>query len=88
MVRVGFDNNRMIRIIDGVKVGEEVMMAPPIKESKSEDKDSVQMEEARRRMKARAQEDEVLDQPPPLKAKKRDAATVGIVGTATKETGT
>ena len=71
MVRVGFDNNRMIRIIDGVKVGEEVMMAPPIKESKSEDKDSVQMEEARRRMKARAQEDDALDQPPPLKSKKR-----------------
>jgi hypothetical protein len=77
-------------------------------------------------MKARAQEDDVLDQPPPLKAKKRkpvvkddepsetktlgngetktegngdaktgahqekksDAATVGIVGTVTKETGT
>jgi HlyD family secretion protein len=126
MVRVGFDNNRMIRIIDGVKVGEEVMMAPPIKESKSEDKDSQQMEDARRRMKARAQEDDALDQPPPLKSKKRkpvvkeddptetktpgtgenktevngdvkteahhekkrDAATVGIVGTSTKETGT
>jgi hypothetical protein len=71
MVRVGFDNNRMIRIIDGVKVGEEVMMAPPIKESKSEDKESLQMEEARRRMKARTQEEDALDQPPPLKSKKR-----------------
>jgi HlyD family secretion protein len=87
MVRVGFDNNRMIRIIDGVKVGEEVMMAPPIKESKSEDKDSVQMEEARRRMKARAQEDDVLDQPPPLKSKKRKPVVKEDEHSETKTTG-
>jgi len=39
VVRVGFDNNRMIHVIEGLNVGEEVMMAPPIQESKSEDKD-------------------------------------------------
>ncbi len=36
VVRVGLDNNRMIRIIDGVHAGEEVMLAPPVKEEKSE----------------------------------------------------
>jgi len=31
-VEIGYDNNRMIHIIDGLRPGEEVMMAPPIKE--------------------------------------------------------
>lgn len=36
-VRVGLDNNRMIHIVEGVHVGEEVMLAPPVKEEKSGD---------------------------------------------------
>jgi HlyD family secretion protein len=36
VVRVGLDNNRMIRIIDGVHAGEEVMLAPPVKEEKDD----------------------------------------------------
>ena len=35
-VRVGLDNNRMIHILDGLRAGEEVMLAPPVKEEKSE----------------------------------------------------
>jgi HlyD family secretion protein len=35
-VRVGLDNNRMIQIIEGVKANEEVMLAPPVKEQKSD----------------------------------------------------
>ncbi len=34
IVRVGMDNNRMIHILEGVKEGEEVMLAPPVKEQK------------------------------------------------------
>ena len=33
-VETGLDNNRMIHIVSGVKKGEIVMMAPPVKESK------------------------------------------------------
>lgn len=36
IVRVGMDNNRMIHILEGVRIGEEVMLAPPVKEEKSE----------------------------------------------------
>lgn len=36
IVRVGLDNNRMIHVLEGVRVGEEVMLAPPVKEEKSE----------------------------------------------------
>ena len=36
VVRVGLDNNRMIHILEGVRAGEEVMLAPPMKEEKSE----------------------------------------------------
>ncbi len=39
IVRVGLDNNRMIHILEGVRVGEEVMLAPPVKEQKSEIKE-------------------------------------------------
>ena len=35
-VRVGLDNNRMIHILNGLRAGEEVMLAPPVKEEKSE----------------------------------------------------
>jgi HlyD family secretion protein len=70
-VRVGFDNNRMIHVIEGVNVGDEVMLAPPIKESKSEEKDSRQMQELRRRSKARASDEEEIIQPPAVKTKKR-----------------
>jgi HlyD family secretion protein len=31
-VRVGLDNNRMIHIVEGVRAGEEVMLAPPVKD--------------------------------------------------------
>lgn len=34
IVRVGMDNNRMIHILEGVREGEEVMLAPPVKEQK------------------------------------------------------
>ncbi|MEI7902082.1 MAG: HlyD family efflux transporter periplasmic adaptor subunit [bacterium] len=34
IVRVGMDNNRMIHLIDGVREGEEVMLAPPVNEQK------------------------------------------------------
>lgn len=34
IVRVGLDNNRMIHILEGVREGEEVMLAPPVKEQK------------------------------------------------------
>lgn len=40
IVRVGMDNNRMIHILEGVHVGEEVMLAPPVKEEKSESSES------------------------------------------------
>lgn len=36
VVRVGLDNNRMIHIIEGVRVGEDVMLAPPVKEQRTE----------------------------------------------------
>ena len=35
-VETGLDNNRMIRIVSGLKAGETVMLAPPVKEDKSE----------------------------------------------------
>ena len=37
-VEIGLDNNRMIHLISGVKNGEVVMMAPPVKESKDAQK--------------------------------------------------
>ena len=40
IVRVGLDNNRMIHVLEGVRAGEEVMLAPPVKEQKSETKES------------------------------------------------
>ena len=36
-VEVGLDNNRMIRILKGLKPGETVMTAPPVKEDKEEE---------------------------------------------------
>lgn len=38
-VEVGLDNNRMVRILSGLKEGEQVMLAPPIKESKKEERE-------------------------------------------------
>ncbi len=35
-IRVGLDNNRMIHILEGVKPGEQVMLAPPVTEHKEE----------------------------------------------------
>lgn len=35
-VRVGLDNNRMIHVLEGLRVGEEVMLAPPVKEQQRE----------------------------------------------------
>ena len=37
-VEVGLDNNRMVRILSGLEPGEQVMLAPPIKESKTEER--------------------------------------------------
>ena len=37
-VEIGLDNNRMIHLISGVKKGEVIMMAPPVKETKSAEK--------------------------------------------------
>ena len=37
-VEVGLDNNRMIRILSGVKPGEEVLLAPPVKEESKDEK--------------------------------------------------
>lgn len=39
-VRVGLDNNRMIHILEGLKAGEEIMLAPPVKEQKRDDEQS------------------------------------------------
>jgi len=38
-VEVGLDNNRMIRILNGLKEGETVMLAPPVKETKAQEED-------------------------------------------------
>ncbi|MCL1919796.1 MAG: HlyD family efflux transporter periplasmic adaptor subunit [Kiritimatiellaeota bacterium] len=48
VVEVGFDNNRMIHILDGLRPGEEVMLAPPIKEKggKPTPEDEQEKEEA------------------------------------------
>ncbi len=37
IVKVGLDNNRMIHLIDGVKEGDVLMLAPPVKEQKREE---------------------------------------------------
>lgn len=37
-VEAGLDNNRMVRILSGVKPGEEVLLAPPVKEETKEKK--------------------------------------------------
>jgi HlyD family secretion protein len=39
-VETGLDNNRMIRIVSGLKAGEVVMLAPPVKEDKTDSGDS------------------------------------------------
>ena len=45
-IKVGFDNNRMIHILDGVRPGDEVMLAPPIKEKSSKTEDAEDEEKA------------------------------------------
>lgn len=37
VVKVGLDNNRMIHILEGVKEGEELLLAPPVKEERRDD---------------------------------------------------
>jgi len=37
VISVGLDNNRMIHITDGVKEGDVLMLAPPVKEQKREE---------------------------------------------------
>ncbi len=86
-VRVGFDNNRMIHILEGVNVGDEVMLAPPIKESKSEEKDSRQMEELRRKSKVRVPFDEETDRPSAGRVKKRNPIEKGLDALETKTNG-
>ena len=41
-VETGLDNNRMIHIVSGLKAGEIVMLAPPVKEDKTEGGDAAQ----------------------------------------------
>jgi len=38
-VRTGMDNNKMIHIVSGLKKGEQVLLAPPLKSSESSDED-------------------------------------------------
>jgi HlyD family secretion protein len=57
MVRVGFDNNRMIHLLGGVTAGDEVMLAPPIKEVTSEEKE-ISQKDLERRKRQTAVEDE------------------------------
>ena len=47
-IKVGFDNNRMIHILEGLRPGDEIMMAPPIKEKsgKSENTDDDEKEQS------------------------------------------
>jgi HlyD family secretion protein len=61
MVRVGFDNNRMIHILGGVVVGDEVMMAPPIKESTSEEKELSRKELDQRKKRAALEEQDASE---------------------------
>ena len=37
IVRVGLDNNRMIHILEGVKAGDQVMLAPPVRERRRDE---------------------------------------------------
>lgn len=75
MVRVGFDNNRMIHVLGGVNVGDEVMMAPPIKEVKSEEKETSKKElERRKRRSAQQDEDE---EPFPSNGKGKQSKAAG-----------
>jgi len=39
-VETGLDNNRMVRLLRGVKAGEEILMAPPMKEEKETKEDA------------------------------------------------
>lgn len=61
MVRVGFDNNRMIHLLGGVVAGDEVMLAPPIKEVTSEEKEVSQKELDRRKKRAALEDEEASD---------------------------
>lgn len=40
-IRVGLDNNRMIHVLEGVREGEEIMLAPPVKERRQEELDGI-----------------------------------------------
>lgn len=46
IVRVGLDNNRMIHILEGVQPGDQVMLAPPVKEQKAEEEGQQQPDKA------------------------------------------
>ena len=58
VVEVGYDNNRMIHILDGVRPGEEVMMAPPLKEKLAKQED--------------AEDGEKHEQPPQAEKEKKE----------------
>jgi len=58
MVRVGFDNNRMIHLLGGVMAGDQVMLAPPIKEVTSEEKDISQKDLERRKRRGAIEDEE------------------------------
>jgi HlyD family secretion protein len=44
IVRVGLDNNRMIHVLEGVQPGDEVMLAPPVRDQKKEEETASQAE--------------------------------------------
>jgi HlyD family secretion protein len=44
-VEIGFDNNRMVRIIDGIREGEVVLLTPPLKSASIEDASAVMQTE-------------------------------------------
>jgi len=58
LVRVGFDNNRMIHLLGGVMPGDQVMLAPPIKEVTSEEKEVSQKDLDRRKRRNSLAEEE------------------------------
>ena len=69
IVRVGLDNNRMIHILEGVQPGEEVMLAPPVKDQKKEDE-----AQTKPATKPDAKKKRSADTPPPGAAPPPEAA--------------
>lgn len=71
-VKVGLDNNRMIHILGGLKPGEEVMLAPPVKEEKKQDgeDEKAKREKAKRKKSSVKREPQAVPKPSAVKEKK------------------